>query len=80
MSAKEQTEILADYIMTNILGERSQDEGAGRTAVRLLKRYRDALDRIMYELQPSFAKPSSNAYVIARNALLCVRGEGNNAA
>ena len=72
MSAEEQTRILADYIMANIPGEPSQNEGAGETAVRLLKEYRAALDRIMHELgvpQPGYAAPVANAYHVARHAL-----------
>ena len=39
----EQLEILANYIMFEIEGEPSQDEGAGSCAVRLLKQYRTEL-------------------------------------
>jgi len=72
MSAKEQTKVLADYIMADIPGEPSRDEGAGTTAVRLLKKYRSALDRIMLELGvpgPDYLTPASNAHAIARDAL-----------
>lgn len=40
MAEKSQIELLADYIMLNIPGEPSQSEGAGDTAIRLLKLYR----------------------------------------
>ncbi len=45
MSADEQNKIVADYIMANVPGEPSRDEGAGTCAVRLLKKYRAALGR-----------------------------------
>ena len=35
---KSQIDILADFIMANVDGEPSQDEGAGDTAVRIIKR------------------------------------------
>ncbi len=41
MSAKHQINLLADYIMAEIPGEPSQDEGAGDTAIRLLKAYNE---------------------------------------
>ncbi len=40
---KSQIDLLADYIMAEIPGEPSADEGAGETAVRLLKDYRRRL-------------------------------------
>lgn len=43
MSAKQQIRVLADYIMAEIPGEPSRSEGAGDTAVRLLKQYRSEL-------------------------------------
>ena len=39
-----QINLLADYIMAEIPGEPSADEGAGDTAIRLLKKYRVSLD------------------------------------
>ena len=70
----EYTEItkLADYIIKEIPGEPSQSEGAGTTAIRLMKKYRTALDAIIHELgvpQPDYPAPVSNAYHIARKAL-----------
>ena len=35
--AKKQIEILADFIMANVDGEPSQNEGAGDTAIRIIK-------------------------------------------
>jgi len=40
MSARQQIKLIADYIMANVPGEPSRDEGAGRCAVRLLTKYR----------------------------------------
>jgi len=40
MTAEEQIQYLADYILAEIPGEPSQNEGAGETAVRLLTKYR----------------------------------------
>ena len=40
---KSQIDLLADYIMAEVPGEPSRDEGAGETAVRLLKEYRTRL-------------------------------------
>ena len=36
--SKEQIDILADWIMSNIKGEPSESEGAGDTAIRIIKR------------------------------------------
>lgn len=72
MSAEQQTGILANYIMAEIPGEPSRDEGAGTCGVRLLKKYRDALRTIMNELgvpQPRYPQPVANAYEIAKEAL-----------
>jgi hypothetical protein len=69
---KSQIDILADYIMFNIPGEPSQDEGAGSCAVRLLKSYRKAFEQIKAELgvpQPGYPQPVANAYDIATKAL-----------
>ena len=46
MSAEQQTELLAAYILHNIPNEPSQSEGAGECAVRLLESYRRALGQI----------------------------------
>lgn len=43
MSKKQEIDLLANYIMAEIPGEPSRDEGAGETAVRLLKEYRAKL-------------------------------------
>ncbi len=73
MSAEEQTELLANYIMANVPGEPSRDEGAGRCAVRLLAEYRGAFQRIMNELGvpgPGYPAPVANAWEIAAKAIL----------
>ena len=73
MSAEKQTELLANYIMSDVPGEPSQDEGAGDTAVRLLKRYRAALTKIKQELgvpDENYPAPVANAYNIALVALV----------
>ena len=52
--------------------ESSLSEGAGETAVRLLKRYRHAFGAIMGELGvpgDGYPVPVANAYEIARNCL-----------
>lgn len=71
MSAENQTQILATYISEycphEILGG-----GAGDVAVRVLEKYRCALDAIMHELGVPWAEcpaPVSNAFEIARAAL-----------
>lgn len=72
MSAEQQIKVLADYIMGNIPGEPSRDEGAGTCAVRLLTEYRSAFDRIMHELGvpgPDYLTPVANAYEIAAEML-----------
>lgn len=72
MSASEQTKLVADYIMANVPGEPSRDEGAGTCAVRLLDKYRIALGRIMSELgvpNENYPAPVANAYQIAKSAL-----------
>ena len=38
---KSQIDLLAEYIMAEIPGEPSRSEGAGETAIRIIKRYRD---------------------------------------
>ena len=72
MSAEQQTEILANYIMAEIPGEPSLNEGAGNTAVRILKRYRFGFELIMNELgvpDKNYPAPVANAYQAARTAL-----------
>jgi len=68
----EQIQLLANYIMWEIPGEPSRSEGAGDTAIRLLRQYCLALDRIVHELgipHPGYPAPVANAYEIARDAL-----------
>lgn len=43
MDKKSQIDSLADYIMGEIPGEPSEDQGAGDTAIRLLKNYRSKI-------------------------------------
>ncbi len=43
--AKEQIDILAEFIMANIDGEPSQSEGAGDTAIRIIKQLQAELDK-----------------------------------
>ena len=76
MSAEQQIEVVANYIMAHVPGEPSRSEGAGDCAVRLLTTYRAALVQIMRELGvPNAGYPSSvaNAYEIA---WLTLGGEG----
>lgn len=72
MSAKQETKLLANYIMAEVSGEPSRSEGAGECAVRLMGKYRDALAEIMRELgvpDASYPAPVRNAYEIAWQAL-----------
>lgn len=72
MSAEGQTKIVADYIMANVPGEPSRDEGAGDCAVRLLERYRRALNRIVSNLgvpNAGYPAPVASAYEVAKRAL-----------
>lgn len=46
MADKSQIDLLAEYIMNEIPGEPSQSEGAGDTAIRLLKQYRAKLQGV----------------------------------
>lgn len=72
MSAARQTKLIADYIMANVEGEPSRDEGVGECAIRLLAKYRAALAQIMLEIGGPGANcpaPVANAYEIARHAL-----------
>ena len=69
---KSQIDTLAEYIVSEIDGEPSKSEGAGDTAIRLLKMYRTALDEIIHEIgipQPGYPAPVVNAFNIANNAL-----------
>jgi len=50
MSAQEQIDNLANYIMEFIPGEPSQSEGAGDTAIRLLREYQKVFADIYYHL------------------------------
>lgn len=72
MSAEQQIEVLANYIMAEIPKEPSRSEGAGDTAVRVLKQYRLALTSIMDELGvpgDGYPMPVANAYDIAKDIL-----------
>lgn len=71
MSAEQQTEIVANYILKNCPGS-IRNEGAGETAVRLLDRYRSAINGIigeLAELQTGIPGPADNAFRIAAEAL-----------
>ena len=72
MSAAQQIEVLANYIMDNVPGEPSHSEGAGDCAVRLLRQYRTALVYVMSELgvpDMDYPTPVANAWHIAKQAL-----------
>ena len=73
MSANQQVKILADYIMMEIPGAPSGDDGgAGDTAIRLLKQYRRGFTEIMSELGvpgEGYPMPAANAYEIAKREL-----------
>lgn len=72
MSADKQLTILASYIMSEIPGEPSQDEGAGNCAVRLLKKYRRALEAVMLDLGdpgPEYFANVIHAYNVAKENL-----------
>ena len=71
MSAKQQNEIVANWIMKNC-SEEIGNEGAGDVAVRLLDKYRSALVKIMSELGvpgEGYLMPVANAYEFAKDAL-----------
>ena len=72
MSADGQITILANYIMQEIPGEPNQSEGAGDCAVRLLKKYRWALEAVMRDLGdpgPEYFKNVAHAYNVAKENL-----------
>lgn len=71
MSAKQQTKKLANYILQETPHLPEPHEGAGDTAVRLLKEYRDAMKRIMETLSvpPDYPAFVGQAYQIAGDAL-----------
>jgi len=71
MSARQQTEIVANWIMQNC-PEEIGNEGAGDVAIRLLEKYRNALLGILNELGvpgEGYPAPVTNAYDYAKNAL-----------
>lgn len=75
MSAEDQVNGLAAYIMAEIPGEPSKSEGAGETAVRLLTGYREAMQAALNELgvpDESYPAPVANAVDLLNGAL----GEG----
>jgi len=64
-------DLLANYIMSEIEGEPSQSEGAGMTAVRLLREYRSAMEQALLELgvpNEDYPAPVANAVEILRRA------------
>ena len=68
----EQIDVVGDYILAEIPGEPSRNEGPGRTAVRLLRQYRLTLETIMSELgvpDENYPSPVANAYHAAKTAL-----------
>ena len=72
MTARQQIDVLANYIMAEIPGEPSRSEGAGDTAMRLLKKYRAALQSAKSELGVPgdyHPMPTVNAHRILEEAL-----------
>ena len=72
MSARSEISILTAYILSKIPGEPSMSQGAGETAVRLLKNYRTAMKAALKELgvpEPDYPAPVANAHNILRLAL-----------
>jgi len=71
MSADRQNEVLANYIMRYIPGYPRHSEGAGDTAIRLLKMYREALAEIVAVLHhpPDYPSSIAKIYEIAIEAL-----------
>lgn len=70
MTAKEQNQLLANYIMAEIPGEPSQSEGPGICAMRLLRQYREGFEKIMAELgvpDENYPANVANAYEIAKH-------------
>jgi len=71
MSAESEQEKLAGFIQETCPREITEG-GAGTVAIKVIKKYRKALDDIMHELgvpQPGYPSPVVNAYEIARVAL-----------
>ena len=67
-----QVNVIAAYIIAEIPGEPSRSEGAGDTAVRLLKKYRAALQSAKSELGvpgSNHPMPTVNAHRILEEAL-----------
>ena len=67
-----QISVIANYIMAEIPGEPSLSEGAGDTAVRLMKKYRAALQSAKSELGvpgDNHPMPTINAHRILEEAL-----------
>jgi len=60
---KTQIDLLADYIMAEIPGEPSASEGAGDTAIRLLKQLKADLAEAMELLKESYAGRPPNGRV-----------------
>lgn len=75
MSAESQNEALANYIMAEIPNEPSQSEGAGDTAIRLLKKYRQAFYAIIHELEVGQWDTPANVVKAGDIALAALMGE-----
>ena len=72
MTAESETEKLANYIMAEIPGEPAGDDGAGGTAIRIMKTYRIAMIAAMNELgvpDGSYPAPVANAYDMLKQAV-----------
>lgn len=72
VSAEDQVQRLADFIMAEIPNEPSQSEGAGDTATRLLGEYRAVMSAAMSELgvpNDHYPAPVANAHAILKRTL-----------
>jgi len=68
MSAESEIKVLADFIMAEVEGEPSQSEGAGTTAIRIIKRYKTALEKLArLGNEPHLGNSDGN--IIAQKAL-----------
>ena len=74
MTCESEMKLLADYILAEIEGEPSENDGAGGTAVRLLRKYRMASDELRVlrsvaqgdDFAALFPAASSDAHIIEK--------------
>jgi len=72
MTERNQIDVLADFIVEEIPGEPSQSEGAGDCAIRLLCKYRKAIEDAMNSIAIPVGDnppPVAKAYDLLKAAL-----------